>query len=66
MMFFEIKYFLKLPMIFQILLNSKLTLSGTLDNPLKNLVGVGNAELSLSERHIEVQKVEFYKKSLFL
>ncbi|YAI82344.1 MAG: hypothetical protein ACQJCO_01735 [cyanobacterium endosymbiont of Rhopalodia sterrenbergii] len=53
-------------MIFQILLNSKLTLSGTLDNPLKNLVGVGNAELSLSERHIEVQKVEFYKKSLFL
>ncbi|BBA80033.1 hypothetical protein RGRSB_1625 [cyanobacterium endosymbiont of Rhopalodia gibberula] len=42
-------------------LNSNFTLSGTLDNSLENLVGEGNAELSLSGGNIEVQKVKFSK-----
>ncbi len=40
-------------------INSDLILSGTIANPLKDLMGKGNAELFFSEGSIKAEKIEF-------
>ena len=52
--------FSKIPDKFASKLNSHLTLSGTIENPLENLAGEGNAELFLSGGSIKAQKVKFF------